>query len=190
MQLDPKYFALEGVDTAGKSTQIALLQETPELREAVFTKEPSHEKITQIILTQNLCPIAEFLLFTADRTQHFFENFRIWSQKIVISDRSLISGIAYAKNIDVALKIHEILRENGDIFLPKKLVILWLDERTLRTRLSKKTQDVIENRGVDFLLAVQENMKKIAQILKIQTKIIDAAGEKHEICREIREFLL
>ena len=95
------YLVLEGIDTAGKSTQIELLQEVnPDL---LITKEPGGTDfgthIREIVLHQeNLDSMTELLLFLCDRREHFVKRIKpaLKEHKDIISDRSFISGIAYA----------------------------------------------------------------------------------------------
>jgi len=67
------YIAIEGIDTAGKSTQIAQLQK--EFNNAIITKEPGATEvgaeIRKMVLSGNVeSKKAEFLLFLADRAEH------------------------------------------------------------------------------------------------------------------------
>lgn len=106
---------LEGIDGAGKSTQIALLAST--FKDAIITKEPGAtplgEQIRKIILGDNLniCHQAEMFLFLADRAEHYEKIIKPNRDKIVFCDRSFISGIAYAIT-NLGLNLDEISREN------------------------------------------------------------------------------
>ena len=106
---------LEGVDGAGKSTQIALLAST--FKDAIITKEPGAtplgEQIRKIILGDNLniCHQAEMFLFLADRAEHYEKIIKPNRDKIVFCDRSFVSGIAYAMT-NLGLNLDEISREN------------------------------------------------------------------------------
>ena len=106
---------LEGVDGAGKSTQIAFLAST--FKDAIITKEPGAtplgEQIRKIILGENLniCHQAEMFLFLADRAEHYEKIIKPNRDKIVFCDRSFVSGIAYAMT-NLGLNLDEISREN------------------------------------------------------------------------------
>ena len=106
---------LEGIDGAGKSTQIALLAST--FKDAIITKEPGAtplgEQIRKIILGENLniCHQAEMFLFLADRAEHYEKIIKPNRDKIVFCDRSFVSGIAYAMT-NLGLNLDEISREN------------------------------------------------------------------------------
>ena len=106
---------VEGVDGAGKSTQIAFLAST--FKDAIITKEPGAtplgEQIRKIILGGNLniSHQAEMFLFLADRAEHYEKIIKPNRDKIVFCDRSFVSGIAYAMT-NLGLNLDEISREN------------------------------------------------------------------------------
>lgn len=186
MEKISNYIALEGIDTAGKSTQIARLKSTLG-NLALFTKEPSSRKIFEF-LESGMCELSEFLLFLSDRAQHFVDVLEPNVNKLIISDRSLISGIAYSK-FDFALDLHKMLLDRGLIASPRGAILLELDSKTLQERLGLKKNDVIESRGIEFLLGAQERMIEVAGILGIELKIIDARQSEMEVSLEIENFL-
>ncbi|MEO1937666.1 MAG: dTMP kinase, partial [Sulfurimonas sp.] len=93
------YIAIEGIDTAGKSTQIAALQK--HFPNAIITKEPGGTAIgaeirSLVLSAKAQSKKAEFLLFLADRAEHIQEVIKPNLDKMIISDRSVVSGVAYA----------------------------------------------------------------------------------------------
>ncbi len=96
---------VEGIDGSGKSTLVNNLNETFSKHNlaTVITKEPGGSKIGIALRTFlqerpiPLCPKAEFLLFVADRAQHFEEKIipALNENKLVISDRMADSSLAY-----------------------------------------------------------------------------------------------
>ena len=95
------YAVIEGIDTAGKSTQLEILSK--KYSDAIFTKEPGGTevglKLREMALNgEAKSKIAEMFLFLADRAEHIEEIIKPNSENMVISDRSVISGIAYASN--------------------------------------------------------------------------------------------
>ena len=93
------YVVIEGIDTAGKSTQLEILSK--KFSDAIFTKEPGATKLGSKLREMALngeakSKIAEMFLFLADRAEHIEEVIKPNIDKMIISDRSVISGIAYA----------------------------------------------------------------------------------------------
>jgi len=184
------YIAIEGIDTAGKSTQIACLSKT--YPDAIMTKEPGATavgtKIRDIVLSGEVQSAkAEFLLFLADRAEHMQEVVVPNLDKLVISDRSVVSGVAYAlvqESISETAILH-LNRFATDGNYPDILFLLELTPEELKFRLSQKELDGIELRGTEYLLNIQQALIKAAQLLKIELVIIDASNPIEAITEKI-----
>ncbi|MFT7880019.1 MAG: dTMP kinase [Sulfurimonas sp.] len=184
----------EGIDTCGKSTQLALLKEKhPEI---ITTKEPGGTdfgiKAREILLESSIISKrAELLLFLADRAEHYEEVIQPNQDKLIISDRGFISGISYAlTNGDFELE--ELLMLNRFALqdhLPDKVVLFLTDMQTLQERLGDKSLDGIEQRGLEYLLNVQEHMKQTVLELGIPHLFIDATDTIETIHQTILTYL-
>ena len=111
------YVVIEGIDTAGKSTQLDLLRF--KYPKAIFTKEPGGTDIGLKLRMMALngeakSKIAEMFLFMADRAEHIEEIIKPNKKNTIISDRSIISGIAYSTQLKIDQLIE--LKESFDIF--------------------------------------------------------------------------
>jgi dTMP kinase len=184
------YIAIEGIDTAGKSTQIDALKNL--YPEAVITKEPGGttigKEIREMVLSARAkSKKAEFLLFLADRAEHIKEVIEPNLDKMIVSDRSAISGVAYAL-IQGEIEKSELVSLNdfatGKIY-PKKVFLLRLTKEELEYRLSQKELDGIELRGSEYLLKIQEAIIEAAKLLNIQLVEIDATKSIESITQEI-----
>lgn len=186
------YIAIEGIDTCGKSTQITYLQS--HYPHAIFTKEPGGsalgEKIRELILftpqkeALTLDSYAEFFLFLSDRAQHYKDVLEPHKNQLLISDRSLISSIAYAQDIPMQQSIAYNLCALRD-YLPDLVVILELDKSHLQSRLAQKSQDSIESRGIAYMLEIQERMFTALKTLGLRYKSINASQSKESVCADI-----
>ena len=184
------YIAIEGIDTAGKSTQIECLKSF--FPEAIYTKEPGGTpvgiEIRSMVLHGELkSKMAELLLFLADRAEHTESIILPNINSLIISDRSAVSGVAYALvqnvcNLETLVSLNT-LATGGR--LPDKVFILKLSPQELAARLSQKEHDVIESRGIDYLLSIQEALIQSSQALGIQTFVIDASQSIDTITTEI-----
>src|SRR5947208_15915393 len=99
------FITFEGIDGCGKSTQLRML--TSELRalqlEVVNTREPGGTTLGQRLraalldVQEQVDPLAELLVFAADRAQHVRALLRpaLAENKIVISDRYADATVAY-----------------------------------------------------------------------------------------------
>lgn len=183
------YITIEGIDTAGKSSQIELLKD--KYRNSIITKEPYSNDIRSLILEKGLeSKKAELLLFLADRSEHIQKVIKPNLDKLIFSDRSLISGIAYA--LMQGFKLNFLIDMNlfvTDSLLPQKVILLWLDLEILEFRLKDKRQDKIESRGIEYLFNVQCKMLDIIRELDIEHRVINASKSIEEINLEIIDFL-
>jgi len=185
------YIAIEGIDTAGKSTQISALCEL--YSDAVITKEPGAteigKEIRDIVLSARAqSKKAEFLLFLADRAEHIKEVIEPnLNSKMIISDRSVVSGVAYAliqDEISQTAIVH-LNRFATDGIYPDKVFLLRLTKEELEYRLSQKELDGIELRGSEYLLRIQDALIEATKLLSIELIIIDASKKIEEITQEI-----
>ena len=185
------YIALEGIDTAGKSTQIEAL--TKHFPDAIITKEPGGTplgtKIRQIVLdAQAQSKKAEFLLFLADRAEHIAQVIEPnINTRMIISDRSAISGVAYAL-VQKTITPKELVSLNNfatNALYPQKVFLLKLTKEELEFRLSQKELDGIELRGSKYLLEIQDAIIEAAQLLEIELIEIDASLDRDAITSTI-----
>ncbi|MEY3090395.1 MAG: hypothetical protein RL113_711 [Pseudomonadota bacterium] len=188
------YILFEGIDTCGKSTQIALIKENHP--EVIITQEPGGtpfgQKAREILLADTLASKrAELLLFLADRAEHYQEVIAPNKNKLVISDRGFISGIGYALangdfNLDELVALNRFALEGH---FPDKVILFLTDMETLKERTSAKTLDGIELRGLEYLLQVQEHMKQTILKLDIPHLFIDATDSIETIHEHITDYL-
>jgi dTMP kinase len=189
------YIVFEGIDTAGKSTQVALLKE--KLDNVVTTKEPGGTEfgmtIREIVLhNESLDHITELLLFLADRREHFHKLIApaLKEGQNIISDRSFISGVAYALS-NQSFTLEKLLDLNAmtlDDTLPKAVILFDIPRSTLIERLGAKEIDGIEKRGIDYLLSVQQALIDVTKHLGLKHIIVDASSNIEAIHEEILQF--
>ena len=189
------YILFEGIDGAGKSTQIARLAAA--YPQVIVTKEPGGtklgENLREILLKENdLDKRAEILLFLADRAEHFGKIIKPNSDKMILSDRGFVSGMAYAL-VGGNFSLEELLNLNKFALqgkFPQKIGFCKADENTLRSRLNSRAQmDCIEARGFSYLLKVQDAMEEILQKLGVRYVTIGAAWDEEKITNLIKEFI-
>lgn len=189
------YVIFEGIDGVGKSTQIARLAAV--FPQAIVTKEPGGtklgENLREILLKENnLDKRAEILLFLADRAEHFGKIIKPNLDKMILSDRGFVSGMAYALaggnfSFDELLNLNKFALQGN---FPQKIVFFKADESTLRSRLGSRAQmDGIEARGFAYLLRVQDAIEEILQKLDARYVTIDAAMDEEKITNLIKEFI-
>lgn len=166
--------SIEGIDGSGKSTAARALKDAlTDRHEVVLTKEPGAtqlgKQMRELLQTRTyaVCPEAEYLLFLADRAQHFDEvvlpALKVGS--IVISDRMADSSRAYqafGRGLDDAW----IKRMNGwamKAIVPDLTIYLRIDYATAMMRLQKRNEQatVFEQEKADFFKKVIEGYETI-----------------------------
>ncbi|MDR1911805.1 MAG: dTMP kinase, partial [Helicobacteraceae bacterium] len=161
--------AIEGIDCAGKTSQIEELKKI--YKEAIFTCEPGGtpigDKIRDVALNAKMRELTRMFLFLADRAEHTELVLAPNADKLIISDRSLISGIAYAWDQAPQDTLKEINLLATRRIVPNLAILLQLDAQTLQARMARQKPDEIEKRGIEALLAVQERLKDAAELLNI-----------------------
>ncbi|GAA9405271.1 dTMP kinase [Helicobacter pylori] len=186
------YVVLEGVDGAGKSTQVGLLK--GRFKNALFTKEPGGtrmgESLRHIALNENISELARAFLFLSDRAEHIESVIKpaLKEKKLIISDRSLISGMAYSQFSSLELNLLA-----TQSVLPEKIILLLIDKEGLKQRLSLKSLDKIENQGAEKLLIIQQKLKTHAHALKekfgCEVLELDAQKSVGDLHRQIAAFI-
>lgn len=191
------FVVFEGIDGVGKSTQIELLKAI--YPQAVFSYEPGAtplgKHLRELLLEKNakFSKRAEILLFLADRAEHYEEILSTNQDKLIISDRSFISGIAYANkafDFETLLSLNSFAL-NG--FFPQKCVFLKASEDLLKERFATKGLDKIEQRGIEYFLNVQNALQECLKILAFKQNLrilsLDAGQSIEFLHEKIKDFI-
>lgn len=177
-----KLIVLEGVEGAGKTTQMSLLKDWLGSRldyssdQIICTREPGGtelgQQIRSLLLTTDLqepiAPLAELLLYAGDRAQHIVNFIRpaLDQGKIVICDRFTDSTIAYqgyGRNLD--LNLIEQLNQIATQGLTSDLT-LWLDidvELGLTRTQKRGKADRMEQADLSFHQRVRNGFQQLAK---------------------------
>ena len=177
------YIVLEGIDGAGKSTQIQLLKEWLEANgfRVETLVEPTDSKVGKLIreilqspdATTDRVQKALGLLFAADRM--FLMDKLEDESKIFISDRSFISSLAYQEPAEWVEVLNRYAKK------PDLLILLDLDVKKSVARTSG--EDTFEDEK--FLTGVKENYLKLAK--NYEHQIIDANNGVNKVSSDIKK---
>lgn len=203
---DGLFISFEGVDGAGKTTQVNLLADHLRAlgREVVVTREPGGTALgTQIramLLTANpdeeISPRTEALLFAADRAQHVSEVIRPALERgaVVITDRYLDSSLAYQSGGRelTADDIRNLSMWATNNLLPARTYLLDIDPRASHTRL-EHAEDRMESAGDDFQQRTRMAFLELAAAQPQRFRVIDAQQSVEEIagliCDDVANLL-
>ena len=194
------FVAFEGVDGAGKSTQVRLLGEHLERsgREVVICREPGGtslgEELRRILLdpgSGDLQPEVEVLLFMAARAQLCNKIIRpeLESGKAVISDRFLWSSVVY-QGVVGGLGVEEVLsigRVATRGLLPELTFLVDLDPAASHSGLDDG--DRMESRGIEFQRRVRDGFLALAEEFKDSFILIDGSASIEQVHQQVLDAL-
>ncbi|NDC63966.1 MAG: dTMP kinase [Planctomycetia bacterium] len=188
-----RFIVLEGIDGAGKSSQIGPLVDwlRDRGRTVVTCRDPGStavgDAVRGILLDRHdvtLAPMAEMLLYMAARAQLAAEVIgpALARGEWVVSDRYLLANVVYqghAGGLDP-----ELIRRIGEAatggILPDLVIVLDVDLGTAARRLSRPL-DKLENRGEDFRRRLREGYRAEAARNPGRIRVVNAAAGVAEV---------
>ena len=203
------FITFEGIEGCGKSTQVERLEKLLKNHDipVLFTLEPGGTRIgtniRRILLdkkNKKLAPIAELLLYEADRAQHIEEVIRpaLDEGKWVVCDRFFDATVAYqgaARGED--MKLIKYLNQKVTQGIQPDITFL-LDcpvqtglKRALKRNQSSQDdgQDRFEREKEQFHQRVREGYLALARQDKKRFRVIDASRSLDEVEMDIAEHI-
>lgn len=201
-----RLISFEGLDGAGKTTQMDLLEQWLESRGVPYvrTREPGGTplgvEIRHLLLNRPelaITPLAEAFLFQADRAQHFATLVipALREGKLVITDRCFDASIAYqgyARGVGAEL-VEQLSMLATQGYQPDLTILLDLDPSEVhkRTDIARDQSGIREERtrfdveAEEFHKRVQEGFRALARAHPARIKVVDASRSPQEIHEEI-----
>lgn len=188
------FVSFEGVDRAGKTTQLRILAERlGEKHEVVVTREPGGtpvaEAIRVLLLADDIEMSArcEALLFAAARADHVEQTIRPALDRgaIVLTDRFLDSSLAY-QGVARGLGVEQVESFNmwaTDGLLPDVTIMLDLPIGTSVMR--EGSSDRMENEGQLFQARVRRGLMELAHRNPQRYAVIDASGSIEDVAEHV-----
>ena len=199
------FLVLEGVNGAGKSTILKKLDEYVQStgRKVTVTREPGATplgvELRGLLLEGRAgkpAPIAEILLFGADRADHVSKIIKpaLSLKSVVLSDRYFYSTIAfqgYGRDLDKS-KIDFVNKIAIDGITPDLVILLDLDaseglKRTKKREAGKdKASDTFEAEAISFHNKIRDGFLEIAKNSSEPFLVIDASKSADAIFSELQ----
>jgi dTMP kinase len=186
------FITLEGIDGCGKSTQLRLLASELRIRglEIVTTREPGGTTLGQRLraalldVQEQVDPLAELLVFAADRAHHVRTLLEpaLQTNQIVLSDRYADATVAYqgAGRGFAPELIHDIVQLATGGLRPDLTLLFDLSvaESAVRTRrrVASKNTDRLDKEDAEFHTRVRNAYLEIAKAEPGRFRVIDARG--------------
>ncbi|HEX8160911.1 MAG TPA: dTMP kinase [Pyrinomonadaceae bacterium] len=201
------FITFEGIDGCGKSTQVRMLASVLRLRHAdvVLTREPGGTPLGQTLrhalleAEGQVDPLAELLLYAADRAQHVRSLVRpaLASGHVVLSDRYADATVAYqgaGRGFEPGLVGQLVELATGGL-KPDLTLLFDLPVEQARARASHRTRDGrggdrLESEDAAFHGRVREAYLKLAADEPDRVRVIDAARSVEETHASVTEIVL
>ncbi len=184
------FVTVEGIDGSGKSTVVAAVREALE-RDGVpicTTREPGGTEIGRAIRSMLLdhwvqppTPMAELLLYFADRAQHVATVITpaLARGELVVADRYMDSTIAYqgygrAVASPAEIAAWESHLASGGV-RPNLTLLLDLPAFQAASRLRARGTDRLERSGVEYFTRVRNGFRQLALAEPDRFVVIDAS---------------
>ncbi|MBV8858833.1 MAG: dTMP kinase [Acidobacteria bacterium] len=203
----PAFITFEGIDGCGKSTQLRMLASELRLRgrEVVTTREPGGTplgtRVRQLVLDaeEQVDPLAELLLYAADRAQHVRTLVRpaLDSGHVVLSDRYADATVAYqgaGRGFPDEIVSELVVLATGGLMPDLTLIFdLPVDEsqRRAHRRTTKGHQrDRLDAEDAAFHTRVRDAYQRIAAAEPERVRVIDAAGSVQETQAQVMRIVM
>lgn len=195
-----KVIVIEGVDGAGKTTQINFLKEKLDSEKNIFFREPgstkSGQEIRSVILDNVLDARTELLLFYSSRNELILNEIipALESGKNVIIDRFELSSYAYQiygrKRPDLKKFINKLSKEIVLKNFVDKYYFFDLNVKISKQRENKREEETsrFDAEGEEFFNNVRDGYK--TEIKNFNHKIIDASKSIKEVKEEFFDDIL
>ena len=201
-----KFITFEGIDGSGKSTQLRLLASTLREREVdvITTCQPGGtplgRRLREAFLEteENVAPMAELLLFAADRAQHveFLIKPALAEGRVVISDRYADATFAYqgaGRGFDQRT-VEQIIELATSGLKPDLTLYFDVSIETAITRMGRMNESDRKTNRMDFETAefyerVRASYLGIAKCEPGRFRVINAEAAPENIHSEVVELV-
>ena len=204
------FITFEGIDGSGKSTQLRLLASELRLRgfDPVVTREPGGTPLggrlrAALLDSQaDVDPLAELLLYAADRAQHVRTLVRpaLAAGHIVLSDRYADATVAYqgaGRGFPPSL-IEQVINIATGGLKPDLTLIFDLSVRDARSRRSRRVVanqkaeagDRLDTEDARFHTRVRAGYKRIARAEPDRVRVINANASIQETHARVMQIVI
>ncbi len=204
-QVIPAFITFEGIDGSGKSTQMRLLANylSSQHHEVVLTREPggtplgSRLRSALLDVETDVDPLAELLLYAADRAQHVRTVIRpaLASGRIILSDRYADATVAYQGagrgfTRELIDRVIEIATEG---LKPDLTLIFDVSPEEGVARRSRRTNsgtaDRLDAESIEFHARVRAAYLEIAAREPSRVTVIDASVNIQGVQSQVKEIV-
>jgi dTMP kinase len=205
--LPGKFITLEGIDGSGKSTQLRLLAGALRERglDPLTTCEPGGTPLGRRLrdafleTEETVAPMAELLLFAADRAQHveFLIKPALAEGRVVVSDRYADATFAYqgAGRGFGEVTVNEVIELATGGLKPDVTIFFDISIEKALMRLNEhddgeRKANRMDFESAEFYSEVRDAYLRIARREPERFRVLEASGSVDEIHRQVLEIVL
>jgi dTMP kinase len=201
------FITFEGIDGSGKSTHLRLLANSLQSKgiDVVLTREPGGTPVgirlraALLDASEEVDPLAELLVFAADRAQHVRRVLRpaIAEGRVVISDRYADATVAYQGagrgfSAELIAEIVALATEGlkPDLTLLFDLSVTESNTRTRRRTNGKQAGDRLDAENAEFHTRVRNAYLHLAETEPDRIQVIETNQSVDETQERVREIVV
>lgn len=193
-----KLITFEGIDGSGKTTMLHRVARELERLGVPYlvTREPGGTElgaaIRELVLAQEMGPLAELFLYAADRAEHVMRVIRpaLAEGRIVLSDRYADATLAYqgyGRGLPLEL-VRTVNHWATTGLLPDLTIVLDCDiQVAVARRRPAERWDRFERNGGEFLHRVRTGYLEIARAEPERVRVISSAESEEVTARRVWE---
>ncbi|HKO96647.1 MAG TPA: dTMP kinase [Pyrinomonadaceae bacterium] len=199
------FITFEGIDGSGKSTQLRLLSTflSSQGCDPLLTREPGGtpvgNKLRAALLDahEEVDPLAELLVFAADRAQHVRRVLRpaLEAGRVVISDRYADATAAYqgaGRGFSPEL-IDEIIQLATEGLKPDLTLLFDLSVQESNTRTRRRANergDRLDSETADFHIRVRDAYLRLAAAEPDRIRVVETNRQVEETQEHVRQIIV
>jgi dTMP kinase len=201
------FITFEGIDGSGKSTQLRMLASELRLRgrEVVSTREPGGTPLGGLLrkvlldAEEQVDPLAELLIFAADRAQHVRSLVRpaLDSGHVVLSDRYADATVAYqgaGRGFPDGLIAEVVALATGglmpDLTLLFDLTVAESQRRARQRHDDEEKRDRLDAEDAAFHARVRDAYLRLAASDSERFRVVDANGSVEETHSQVMRLVM
>lgn len=198
-----KFIVIEGIDGAGKSTQLEQLKQHPLLQGAHFTFQPTSEGLGKIIREQIRKPTPEYspeamtALLVADRLHHITAPHvgllaRLNQGQHVVCDRYILSSLAYQSLTAPFDLVWNLNQPAWSLLTPDLTFFLDLSPKDSMERIMARGEELDSFETLENLRHIRSNYHKGISMMKDQAatiSLIEAKASIPSVSQELKRLV-
>ena len=193
-----KFVTIEGIDGAGKSSHLPLIQSLMEVhcgRPVQVTREPGGtplgEKLRELMIHEKMEPRTEALIMAASRHEHIQKVIKpcLDAGQWVLSDRFTLSSRAYQEAGRNIRDLDQLIQWSTHGLEPDLILLFDVPPKLAKNRIGDRKEDKFEREDNEFFTTVRNAYLYLAEH-STNVKVIDASHPIEKVTGDVSKTML